>query len=262
MRGAEHRPAAPASCGTAARRRSGSHAVRRPRRAARGSRAFFLLMIVRHIRRRDDDARRARCGDLVECRGSGAADDHIGRRHKLRHVIDIFLHRDRAGAFPARPPAPSHSPASSCQPNEPVAWICRQQFLLAFELHELRRSCLFISRAPRLPQAETIIGVLSSRPSARRASLAPGEEELLPHGHADRPSTRVAVAVGRFRHVLKAHQECWSTLSATSLVARPGTALDSCTAVGMPRRAVPLLEHRIAGVAAGAEDDVRLELVG
>ena len=49
-------------------------------------------MIVRHIRRRHHDARRGRRADLGDRRRARAADDEVGRRHHLRHIIDIFPH--------------------------------------------------------------------------------------------------------------------------------------------------------------------------
>ena len=92
---------------------------------------------------------------------------------------------------------------------------------------------LFISRAEAAPGGDDHRRLLVEAESAAGVGAA-GEDELLPHGHTDRDNTG-RVAVGRAA-VREAHQDAVDLIG-HHFVARPGTALDSCTAVGMPRRA-------------------------
>ena len=50
----------------------------------------FLLVVIRHIGRRDQNARRSGSGDLVTGGSARPADHHIGCRHHSGHVVDIL----------------------------------------------------------------------------------------------------------------------------------------------------------------------------
>ena len=210
-------------------------------------------MVVRYVRRRHHDARRGRRADLGDRRRARAADDEVGRRHHLRHIIDIFPHVEPRVALQVdalflyilRHPAPAERAGR--------VDVAVGRAVVLFALHEASDLLIHLPRAKASPAGDDQRLVPKAERRARLRAVR--IEKALAHR---RPRDDDAVRVGILPPALREgdHDARDVLFDHPRRQPRHGVRL-------MHRRrdaeSATHLQRREARIAARADDDIRAE---